>query len=97
MAVKTLKYFTNNEFVESKTDKYYPVFNPSTGEQIARMPRCTSEEVAQVIENAHAAYEKWSRVPVLKRVQVLYKLRELLIEHMDELTMICSMSSSRSL
>ncbi len=90
MAVKTLKYFTNNEFVESKTDKYYPVFNPSTGEQIARMPRCTSEEVARVIENAHAAYEKWSRVPVLKRVQVLYKLRELLIEHMDELTMICA-------
>ncbi len=42
MAIKTLGYFTNNQFVQSSTDKYYPVFNPSTGEQIAQMPRCTT-------------------------------------------------------
>ena len=63
MAIKTLGYFTNNQFVQSKTDKYYPVFNPSTGEQIAQMPRCTTDEIAQVIDNAHEAYKKWSRVP----------------------------------
>lgn len=90
MAIKTLGYFTNNEFVQSKTDKFYPVFNPSTGEQIAQMPRCTTEEVSKVIDNAHEAYKKWSRVPVIKRVQVLYKLRDLLVEHMDELTELCA-------
>ena len=90
MQIKTLGYFTNNEFVQSKTDKYYPVFNPSTGEQIARMPRCTTDEVAKVIDNAHEAYKSWSRVPVLKRVQVLYRLRALLDEHMDELTELCA-------
>ena len=89
MAIKTLGYFTNNQFVQSKTDKYYPVFNPSTGEQIAQMPRCTTDEIAQVIDNAHEAYKKWSRVPVLKRVQILYRLRALLDEHMDELTELC--------
>lgn len=86
--METLKYFTNNQFVESKTDKYYKVFNPSTGEQIAQCPRITTEEIKQVIDNAQAAYVKWSRVPVIKRVQVLYKLRELINEHMDELTML---------
>mgnify|MGYP001030009019 CR=1 FL=1 len=90
MAIRTLQYFTDNTFVSSATDKYYPVFNPSTGEQIAQMPRCTSAEIAQVIDNAHRAYQSWSRVPVLKRVQVLYKVRELLIEHMDELTQLCA-------
>lgn len=90
MAIKTLGYFTNNQFVQSKTDKYYPVFNPSTGEQIAQMPRCTTDEIAQVIDNAHEAYKKWSRVPVLKRVQILYRLRALLDEHMDELTELCA-------
>lgn len=34
MAIETLKYFTNNEFVQSQTDKYYPVFNPSTGTRL---------------------------------------------------------------
>ena len=90
MAIKTLGYFTNNEFVMSGTDKYYPVFDPSTGEQIARMPRCTTAEIAAVIDNAHEAYKKWSRVPVIKRVQVLYRLRSLLDEHMDELTEMCA-------
>lgn len=88
--METLKYFTNNQFIESKTDKYYKVFNPSTGEQIANNPMCTSEEVASVINNAHKAYQSWSRVPMLKRVQVLYNLRELLIKNMDELTEICA-------
>ena len=90
MAIKTLGYFTNNTFVKSTTDKYYPVFDPSTGEQIAQMPRCTTAEVSKVIDNAHAAYEKWSKVPVIKRVQILYKVRDLLIEHMDELVKLCA-------
>lgn len=97
MAIKTLGYFTNNEFVQSVTDKYYPVYNPSTGEQIAQMPRCTTAEVAKVIDNAHEAYKKWSRVPVIKRVQILYKVRELLIEHMDELTELCATEHGKNL
>ncbi len=88
--METLKYFTNNQFITSKTDKFYKVYNPSTGEHIANTPRCTTEEVASVISNAHNAYQSWSRVPILKRVQVLYKLRDLLDKNMDELTELCA-------
>lgn len=88
--MEILKYFTNNEFIESKTDKYYKVFDPSTGLHIANMPRCTESEVKTVIENAHKAYKSWSRMPILKRVQIIYKARELIIEHIDELTYICA-------
>lgn len=84
--MEILKYFTNNKFVESKTDKFYNVFNPSTGEQIAKCPRLLTEEIKEVINNAQVAYEKWSRVPVTKRVQILYKVKQLIDENMDELT-----------
>ena len=84
--METLKYFTNNQFVESKTTSYYKVYNPNTGEQIAQTPRCTTEEVAQVISNANEAYKTWSRMPILKRVQILYKVRDLVLERYDELT-----------
>ncbi|HHU43949.1 MAG: CoA-acylating methylmalonate-semialdehyde dehydrogenase [Bacillota bacterium] len=86
--MKILKYFTNNQFVESKTDKYYDVFNPSTGEQIAKCPRITTEEVRQVIENAQKGYEVWSSMPVTRRVQVLYKVKQLLEENLEELTIL---------
>lgn len=84
--VKTLSPFINGEYVTSKTEKYTDAFNPSTGEVIAKVPCCTVDEVEAAIDAAKAAYPGWSSTPVIKRVQILYKLRDLIIEHMDELT-----------
>ncbi|MCL2508652.1 MAG: CoA-acylating methylmalonate-semialdehyde dehydrogenase [Oscillospiraceae bacterium] len=88
--MEILRYFTNNQFIESKSTDFYDVFDPSTGELIAKSPKITLDEVRAVIANAQEAYKSWSCVPVLKRAAVLYKLRGLLAEHMDELTMICA-------
>jgi malonate-semialdehyde dehydrogenase (acetylating)/methylmalonate-semialdehyde dehydrogenase len=84
--MEKLKYFAGGQYIESKTEKYNEVYNPSTGEVTALVPNCTVEEVEEVIGIAKKAYESWSKVPIVKRVQVLYKLRQLIEEHMDELT-----------
>ena len=81
-----LKMFIGGQFVESKSTKYMDVYNPSTGEVLAETPCCTVEEVEAAITAAKAAYPGWRDTPPMKRVQVLYKLRDLLIEHMEELT-----------
>ncbi|MCC8180549.1 MAG: CoA-acylating methylmalonate-semialdehyde dehydrogenase [Planctomycetes bacterium] len=85
-----MKYFVNNQYVESKTDKFYEVYNPSTGELQAKCPRCTKDEVAAAIEAAHKAYGPWSATPPIKRVDILYRVRDLLGKHLDELTEICA-------
>ncbi len=89
-APKRLQYFSGGEWKTSATAKYMDVFNPSTGEVIAQAPCCTSEEVEGAIRDAAKAFETWSQTPVMKRVQVLYRFRDLLDEHMDELTRICA-------
>ncbi len=81
-----LKYFCNGQYVESKTDIYYDVFNPSTGEITGHAPCCTAEEVNAAIAAAKAAYPGWSATPAIKRSQLLFKVRELIMEHMEELT-----------
>ncbi|MDD4316423.1 MAG: aldehyde dehydrogenase family protein, partial [Clostridia bacterium] len=86
--MEILKYFTNNKYVESKTTKYYEVYNPSTGELIAKCPRLLTSEIKDVINNAAEAYKKWSRVPVTKRVQILYKVKQLIDENIEELSML---------
>jgi malonate-semialdehyde dehydrogenase (acetylating)/methylmalonate-semialdehyde dehydrogenase len=58
------------------------------GEVIARTPCCTQEEVDFAIECAKKAFKPWSDTPVSRRVQVLYRFRDLLEAHMDELTYI---------
>ena len=86
--IQTLKYFVNGQWLESKTDKYMDIYNPSTGEVIAQTPCCTVDEVNSAIAAANAAFPGWSRTPVMKRVQVLYKFRDLIEKHMEELTYI---------
>ncbi len=84
--MKTIRPFIGGGFVPSKTDTYADACDPSTGAVIARVPICGADEVEAAIAAAKAAYPAWSATPVMKRVQVLYRLRELINQHMDELT-----------
>ncbi|MGE5627036.1 MAG: CoA-acylating methylmalonate-semialdehyde dehydrogenase [Solirubrobacterales bacterium] len=93
--VKMLKFYAGGEWVESKTAKYMDVFNPSTGEVIAKAPCCTEDEVNFAIKAASDAFITWSQTPVMKRVQVLYKFRDLIEEHMDELTEIVARENGK--
>ena len=84
--VKKLKYFVDGEFKVSATTNYMDCYNPSTEEIIALAPQCTQEEVDNAIACAKKAYPEWSATPVSKRVQVLYKFKALVEEHLEELT-----------
>ncbi len=86
MAVKKLKFLAGGEWIESKTEKYMDIYNPSKGEVIAQTPCCTAEEVDYAVQCAKKAFAGWSDTPVMKRVQIIYNFRNLIIEHMDELT-----------
>lgn len=94
--VKKLGYYVNGVFKESKTERYTDACNPSTGEITAKVPCCTSEEVEEAIAAAKAAFPGWSGTPVIKRVQILYKLRDLLIAHMDELTELVARENGKA-
>lgn len=84
--IKKLCPYINGQYAESKTEKYTDAYNPSTGEVTAKVPCCTKEEVEAAVQAAKAAFPGWAATPVLKRVQILYRVRELILEHMDELT-----------
>ena len=88
--VKRMKYFAGGQWLETKSGKYTPVYNASTGEVQAEIPSCTKEEVAYAIACAKAAFPAWRDTPVMKRVQILYRFRELLLEHWDELVLSCA-------
>ncbi len=93
--MEKLKYFAGGQFRESKTEKYNEVYNPSTGEVTALVPCCTREEVEEVIGIAKEAQKAWAKVPVVKRVQVLYKVRQLIEENMEELTYLVAQENGK--
>ena len=87
-SVEKLKYYVNGKYAESKTQHYSDIFNPSTGEVIAQTPCCTKGEVEEAIAAAKAAYPSWSSTSVTKRAQIMFNLRNLIEEQIDDLTMM---------
>ena len=51
---------------------------------IAEVPFCTAEEVDRVVRSAAGALEAWAATPVVERVRVLFKFREICLERFDE-------------
>jgi malonate-semialdehyde dehydrogenase (acetylating)/methylmalonate-semialdehyde dehydrogenase len=94
---KKLQYCVNGEWLTSKTDKYMPVTDSSTGEVFAEAPCCTKDEVEEAIQNAQWAYETWSRLPIQKRTQVIYNWKRLLEQNAEEITYLCSRELGKNL
>nr|WP_319514502.1 CoA-acylating methylmalonate-semialdehyde dehydrogenase [uncultured Cohaesibacter sp.] len=97
MEIKRLKYCVNNEWRESKTEKYMPIMNPSLGIQIAEAPCCTQAEVDEAVEAAAAAFPSWSDTPIPVRIQLMFRFKQLLDAHLDELTELLATENGKCL
>jgi len=83
---KRLKYLVGGEWKETESGEYYEITNSSTGEVMAEAPRCTAEEVDAAVEAAAAAFPGWRDTPITKRVQVMFKMKMLLEDHLHDLS-----------
>ena len=95
--MKTMKPFINGRRIDSVSGRFGSVFDPSTGEQIARVPLCAKEEVEQAIAAAKDAFPAWSAVPARKRAQMMLRLRQLIERDMDELVLMCATENGKNL
>lgn len=77
--------YINNEWIKPDVTDYFDVVNPATGQVIARTPFSSKADVNAAARAASDAFPAWRRVPVNDRVQYLFKLRNLMREHLDEI------------
>lgn len=91
------QFCVNGEWKDSKTEKWMPVTDSSTGEIIAQVPCCTVDEVEEAIAAADAAFPAWSEMSISKRTQMLFNWRNVLLAHIDELTYLCAKELGKNL
>src|SRR5579862_7054421 len=96
-AVRTLKFYINGKWEDADGCRLQPVTNPATGQIIARVPYATAAHVDPVVRAAHEAFLNWREVPVVDRVQVLYRYKTLLDRHADETARILSTENGKTL
>src|SRR5882757_9775174 len=76
--VKSYQMFINGEWVDSKSAKTFPVYDPSTEEVIAQVPEAGPDDVNKAVAAAKAAFEDglWSTTTAQERGRVLFRLSE---------------------
>lgn len=77
--------YINGSWKRSSASEYLDVINPATVQIITRVPLSPKDEVGEAVQAAHKAFQEWRHTPVLDRIQYLFKLKNLLEEHLDTL------------
>jgi len=83
--LETLTNFIGGRWVPSRASEFLDVHNPATGETIARTPLSTGEDLDAAVAAAKAAFPGWRDTPAVVRARSLFRFRQLLEDHFEEL------------
>jgi malonate-semialdehyde dehydrogenase (acetylating)/methylmalonate-semialdehyde dehydrogenase len=81
----------------SRSARSGPVYNPSTGQVIATVPFCSAEDVDCAILAAANALPGWAETPVVERARVMFRFRERLSAHLDEVACLVTREHGKTL
>ncbi|MEQ8967133.1 MAG: CoA-acylating methylmalonate-semialdehyde dehydrogenase [Azospirillaceae bacterium] len=84
----TINHYVGGRVLEGASGRHGDVFNPATGEVAARVAYASREEVGKAIESATRALPGWASTPPVQRARVMFKFKDLLERHTDELAHI---------
>ncbi|MEM3054641.1 MAG: CoA-acylating methylmalonate-semialdehyde dehydrogenase [Candidatus Bathyarchaeia archaeon] len=94
--VITIKNYIGGEWIEPKGEMA-EVVNPATCKVIAKVPISSESDVNEAVKSAKEAFPEWRRTPPLARARYLFKLKELLEEHFEELSRIQTMEHGKTI
>src|SRR3954467_13763681 len=80
-----LKNFVAGAWALPSARETLPVKNPATGEVIASVPLSSATDVDRAASAAADAFPEWRRTPPGDRIQVLFRLKALLEDHLEDL------------
>src|SRR5579872_4727318 len=69
----------------------------ATGATIAEAPFADESDIDRAVRSAHDAFLKWRDVPVVDRVQVLYRYKTLLEKHAEEVARLLTRENGKTL
>ena len=96
--MEILKNYINGAWVESKEKGLLDVVNPANQEVLAKAPygADTVSDVQKAVESAAVALEEWRNTPVMRRVQPLYKLKQMLEDNVEEIARLITLECGKS-
>jgi malonate-semialdehyde dehydrogenase (acetylating)/methylmalonate-semialdehyde dehydrogenase len=91
-----LNHYINGGFVAGSAGRSLLVHSPLDGSLLAEMPCAGAAELDAAVTAARNAFPRWSRMPIKERVQVFFRYKYLLEQHLGELAALVSEENGKT-
>jgi malonate-semialdehyde dehydrogenase (acetylating) / methylmalonate-semialdehyde dehydrogenase len=86
--VTRIGHWIGSRIVYGESGRSGPVFNPATGRQTGAVDFATVEDVDRAVATAKEAYATWRAVSISKRADLMFRIRQLLDAHREDIAKI---------
>ena len=93
------KMFIDGKWVDAASGKTFPTYNPATGEVLAQVAEGDREDIDRAVKAARRAFESgpWHEMTASQRGRVIWKLGDLIEEHLEEFAQLESLDNGKPL
>jgi len=95
--MRTIEHWIGGSATAGGGDRTGDVFDPAQGRPQAQVRMGTRDDVDTAVAAARAAFADWSQTSLSARVQILFRFRELLVQHTDELARLTALEHGKTL
>jgi malonate-semialdehyde dehydrogenase (acetylating)/methylmalonate-semialdehyde dehydrogenase len=92
-----IRNYINGAWRNSAATEFKDVFDPGSGDLLARTPLSSAVEVDEAARAAAAAFSDWRRTPAVRRIQHLFNLKVLLEDHFDDLAQLITLENGKTI
>jgi malonate-semialdehyde dehydrogenase (acetylating)/methylmalonate-semialdehyde dehydrogenase len=89
--------YVDGRWTPATSAEHLDVFNPARGQVIARTPCSAAADVDAAVHAAVAAFSGWRETPPVVRAGAMFRFRQLLEDHFDELARIVTTEHGKTL
>jgi malonate-semialdehyde dehydrogenase (acetylating)/methylmalonate-semialdehyde dehydrogenase len=93
--IARISHWIDGAVVAGTSGRTSPVFNPALGVQSGALDLASVEEVDRAVASAKAAFAGWRAVPVGRRAELFFRIRQLFDEHRDELARLLTLEHGK--
>src|ERR1700691_2017629 len=91
--------FIGGQWVDSASGRTFETPNPATGETLAQVAEGDAEDIDRAVRAARRAFEDgpWSRMTPSDRGRVVWKIGDLILDHVEELAQLETLDNGKPL
>ncbi len=94
--VDVVPNYVNGQWRRASASEFQNVVNPATQQVLAQTPLSGPADVDAAVQAAAAAYPEWRRTPAEDRIQPLFKLKQLMEDHIEDFARLITQENGKT-